>query len=73
MLQAAVEGRDEAPAPIGLASLGRPEDGYRVAKQLGAPAVQLREHLLHLLKGARFWEKDSDWLQVRGTISKPRK
>ncbi len=62
MLQAAVEGPDEVP--IGLASLGRPEDGYRVAKQLGAPAVQLREHLLHLLKGARFWEKDSDWLQV---------
>lgn len=65
MLQAAVEGPIEALMPIGLASLGQPEDGYRVAKRLGAPAVQLREHLLHLLKGARFWEKDSDWLQVR--------
>ncbi len=54
----------QAPVATSVAALGRPEDGYRVAKRLGAAAVQLREQLLQLLKGARFWEKDFDWLQV---------
>lgn len=47
-----------------MESLGSEEDGYRFAKRQGAAHVQLREQLVHLLNGARFWEKDSDWLQV---------
>jgi len=41
------EAAGDLPSPSGsLASLGRPDDGYRVAKQLGAAAAQLREQLL---------------------------
>lgn len=53
-----------APASTSVESLGSEEDGYRFAKRQGAAHVQLREQLVHLLNGARFWEKDSDWLQV---------
>ena len=64
-LQAAGDAAEQPPPPAtSVVTLGRPDDGYRVAKRLGAAAVQLREQLLQLLKGARFWEKDSDWLQV---------
>lgn len=47
------------------ANLGRQEDGYRAAR--GAPdgMALLREQLLALLQGARFWDKACDWMQVR--------
>lgn len=54
-----------APA-AGVAILGGPGDGYRLAKRdTTDPVALLRSELLALLGGARWWEKDTDWLQVR--------
>jgi hypothetical protein len=56
------------PPSTSVDSLGRSDDGYRFAKRQGSAHVQLREQLLQLLNGARFWEKDSDWLQARAAV-----
>lgn len=40
------------------------EDGYRQCKPEPAPDEVLREELVRLASGARWWEKSSDWLQV---------
>ena len=60
------EGGDAAAAPAGAASLGGPGDGYRLAKRdTSDPVALLRAELLALTGGARWWEKDTDWLQAR--------
>ena len=67
MLQ--VEDGDAAAAPVpaaGAANSGGAGDGYRMAKRDTTDAVALlRTELLALLNGARWWEKDTEWLQVR--------
>ena len=45
-------------------TLGRQDDGYRAAKPTPDSLALLREQLLALLQGARFWDKSCDWMQV---------
>ena len=54
-----------APPSTDPASLGRQDDGYRAARFCAEGVPLLREQLLALLQGARFWDKSCDWMQVR--------
>ena len=45
-------------------TLGRHDDGYRAARPTPDSVALLREQLLALLQGARFWDKSCDWMQV---------
>ena len=47
-----------------LATLGGEQDGYRLAVREGPAEPLLCAELLQLVNGARWWEKDGDWLQV---------
>ena len=53
-----------APPSTDPANLGKQEDGYRAARFSADGVALLREQLLALLQGARFWDKSSDWMQV---------
>ena len=46
------------------ANLGKQDDGYRAARLPTDGLPLLREQLLALLQGARFWDKSCDWMQV---------
>ena len=59
----------DAQAPLSepstsLAGLGGEQDGYRLAARDGPAEPLLCAELLQLVHGARWWEKDGDWLQV---------
>ena len=45
-------------------TLGKHDDGYRAARPTPDSLALLREQLLALLQGARFWDKSCDWMQV---------
>ena len=50
-----------------LAMLGKQDDGYRAAKAPADGLPMLRNELLALLQGARFWDKPCDWMQARAS------
>ena len=52
-----------------LASLGKQDDGYRAAKAPANGLPMLRNELLALLQGARFWDKPCDWMQARASLA----
>lgn len=54
-----------APLPsTDAGTLGKHDDGYRAARPTPDSLALLREQLLALLQGARFWDKSCDWMQV---------
>ena len=51
------------------AALGKQNDGYRTAKAPADGVPMLRNELLALLQGARFWDKPCDWMQARASLA----